>query len=77
MRLAISLAEGSLGNARKLTALENQSMTMGMVVLPLDGGRSVSSGRHGTRDDGTGRGRKRLEQGLGDVLVQAQTKQAA
>ena len=41
-RSAVSLEEGSLGRATKWAALEKQSITVRMVVLPSDVGRPVT-----------------------------------
>ena len=50
--LAVSLAEGSLGRGMMWAALETQSTTVRMAVLPSDGGRPVTKSREMWDQDG-------------------------
>ena len=63
----------------KCAALEKQSITVRMVVLPSDGGRPVTKSKAMWDQGrlGMGRGRSRPERGRVEVLFRAQVAHAA
>ena len=79
MASAVSLADGSLGNAMNRTILEKQSTTVRTVVFPWETGSPVTKSKeisdHGL--DGMGNGWSSPVRALEDVLLRAQTEQAS